>query len=211
MHEKSKSVNLWQKFRLKSVTKARTSSANGIDVSKSSFLHATSSIVKAASLDSLDFHVSTKKNEGDMVNYYESDEDLQAKAWMKPSESSDDDDDDDDGESDDSDMPKKIYLKINPVNEQRTTSPDQLNQIGKNLQLKISQPVKKVFRKSYKVDENNNLVESPQSDQPPPLPPLPPDLQLLMNQRVNELNRTITESPCTISKSFTDNEEEMQF
>ena len=66
-------------------------------------------------------------------------------------ESSDDEDDED---SDDSAGPKKILVKIRPIDElDRTnaTNPDVLNQISKNLKLKIenSEKIKVIKRKTY--------------------------------------------------------------
>ncbi len=81
----------------------------------------------------------------------------------KNGESSDDDDD--------SDEPKRILVKIRPIDEvdrTNTATPDLLNQISKNLKLKFesSEKVQKIKRKTYirKIrnsfkDQNNNTAE----------------------------------------------------
>lgn len=202
--------------RIKSVKKkTRTNSANAIDLSKMDLDKSIklsesieSGLAKASSLDSIDFKVSSSKQpEGDMVNYYESSEELEhARTWTRSSDSWDD-------ESDDSDMPKKIFVKINPIDEQTKANTEKLNEIGKSLKLTMSLPEKKSTIKMYKMDENNNILSespSPICEQPPPLPPLPKNLLVKMNQRFLNFNSSIAEPVCTNNLSEND-QEEVQF
>ena len=209
------SMDLLSKIKKRTGTrKNRPLSEHVIDLTNSGLFDAAPE-PETRSLDSLEFNYvnSTNKDQTDMINLYELSNDENAKQWSKQSNSGSSSDD----ESDDSDLPKRIVLKIKPLDEKKVTSDAQLSQISKKLQLKSSASTakRKVYTKSYKleVDENNNNVEDMKSDGPPPLPPLPISLKEIMNQRVTELNRNLERSlnQSPLSKSCEDEEETIQF
>jgi hypothetical protein len=84
--------------------------------------------------------------------------------------------DDEDGSSDDSDEPKRILVKIKPIEEvdrANAATPDILNQISKGLKLKFenSEKVHKIKRKTYirKIrssfrDQNNNSLNNDETE-----------------------------------------------
>lgn len=127
----------------------------------------------------------------DTENYFLNDEDRTTVTSEEEEEEEDEDNNEatsSDGStsSDDSDAPKRILVKINPLSQSvdRSVTPDILNQITKSLHLNIpfsSSPSRRDLHRHPKALKQTQLASNLST--PPPLPPLPtPQLQ----QKVKE-------------------------
>lgn len=171
------------------------------------------------------------RNSEDMNNFYELSQESTLESKLKSEKNTDTDtnfnSDDSDWDSDDSDIPKKILVKIKPI-EHANNSPNNdelLNKIGKNLKLNlVTSPSKSVDTKSNMSDStgsvstlrntmNNLQLHLPQPASIPPRPssassftPIQPseNFQKLTKSSVDLNNNIIsTSSPTTPTLSTT--------